>query len=105
VARDGRVMLEFDHLGGGLVALDSVPSAGRVVGEERLAELRGFAVAGADGRFVRADARIDGDRVVVWSVEVPEPVAVRYAWADNPEGANLYNLAGLPASPFRTDTW
>jgi sialate O-acetylesterase len=65
----------------------------------------GFAVAGADRQFVWADARIEGDRVVVWSDRVPAPVAVRYAWADNPARANLYNRAGLPAAPFRTDRW
>ena len=48
---------------------------------------------------------MDGETVVVWSTQVPKPVAVRYAWANNPEGANLYNGAGLPAVPFRTDDW
>ena len=65
----------------------------------------GFAVAGADRKLVWAEARIEGDRVVVWSDRVPSPVAVRYAWADNPSTANLYNREGLPAAPFRTDTW
>src|SRR5215207_9990898 len=64
----------------------------------------GFAVAGADRKFVPAEARVEGDAVVVWSKDVPRPVAVRYAWADNP-AANLYNADGLPASPFRTDDW
>jgi sialate O-acetylesterase len=64
----------------------------------------GFAVAGADRKFVQAEARVEGDAVVVWSKDVPRPVAVRYAWADNP-AANLYNADGLPASPFRTDDW
>lgn len=62
----------------------------------------GFAVAGADGKYVWARARIEGDAVVVWSDDVAQPVAVRYAWADNP-AANLYNGAGLPASPFQID--
>lgn len=66
---------------------------------------RNFAVAGSDRKFVWADASIDGGTVVVRSSEVPEPVAVRYAWADNPAGCNLYNAAGLPAAPFRTDDW
>lgn len=65
--------------------------------------LTGFAVAGADHKFVWAQARIEGSSVVVWSDQVPAPAAVRYAWADNPEGANLYNQAGLPASTFQTD--
>jgi len=68
------------------------------------APLSQFAIAGADLRFVWADARIEGtDTVVVSSPAVRHPVAVRYAWALNPEGANLYGKNGLPASPFRTD--
>ncbi len=89
--KDGRVVVSFDHVGGGLVA--------------RGGTLGGFAVAGKDRRFVWAEARIEGDNVVVWSEEVPDPVAVRYAWGDNPDTATLYNAEGLPASPFRTDTW
>jgi sialate O-acetylesterase len=92
--RDGRIVLAFDHAGGGLVARGDAP-----------ARLRGFAIAGADRRFVWADAAIENGRVVVWSEKVPSPAAVRYAWADNPAGANLYNAEGLPASPFRTDDW
>ena len=64
----------------------------------------GFAVAGADRKFVWAEARVEGDAVVVWSKSVARPVAVRYAWADNP-AVNLYNSDNLPASPFRTDDW
>ena len=90
--RDGRIEIEFDHVGGGLLARDGP-------------ELRGFDIAGEDGRFARARARIEGDRVVVRSEDVPAPVAVRYAWADNPADANLYNAEGLPAAPFRTDRW
>lgn len=66
--------------------------------------LKGFSVAGKDEKFHWADATIEGNKVVVSSPDVKQPVAVRYAWADNPE-ANLYNKAGLPASPFRTDDW
>jgi sialate O-acetylesterase len=66
--------------------------------------LTGFALAGADRKFYWAKARIEGNTVVVWNEQIPNPVAVRYAWADNPE-ANLYNREGLPASPFRTDRW
>jgi len=86
------VRLWFRHLGGGLVAQGGEP-------------LKGFAIAGEDRKFVWAEAKIDGETVVVRSDQVPNPVAVRYAWADNPEGCNLYNRAGLPASPFRTDDW
>jgi sialate O-acetylesterase len=64
----------------------------------------GFYVAGADRKFFPAEARVEKSSVVVWSKDVKAPVAVRYAWADNP-AANLYNSAGLPASPFRTDDW
>ena len=91
--RDGRVWVEFANVAGGLVA------------RGRDALVGGFAIAGTDQRLVWAQARIDGDRVVVWSDEVREPVAIRYAWADNPNTANLYNREGLPAAPFRTDTW
>ena len=66
--------------------------------------VKGFAIAGEDRRFVWADARIDGDTVIVSSPKVVKPVAVRYGWADNPI-VNVYNGAGLPASPFRTDDW
>ena len=88
---DGRIRLRFTHTGGGLAARGGGP-------------LKGFAVAGADHKFVWADAAIDGDSVVVRSAEVAEPVAVRYAWADNPV-CNLVNAEGLPAAPFRTDPW
>ncbi len=67
--------------------------------------LKWMQVAGADERFVDADAKVEGDTVVVSSAEIPAPMAVRYAWADYPAGANLYNGAGLPAAPFRTDSW
>ena len=86
-----KIALSFDHVGGGLVAKGEGP-------------LKGFGVAGADKKFVWADAKIDGDTIIVGSDEVSEPVAVRYAWADNPV-CNLYNAEGLPASPFRTDDW
>ncbi len=65
-------------------------------------KLTGFAIAGADKKFVWAEAAIDGDKIYVWSDTVPNPVVVRYGWANNPT-CNLYNKAGLPASPFRTD--
>ena len=69
-------------------------------------KLSQFVIAGADQKFVWADARIEGkDTVIISSPAVPEPVAVRYGWSLNPEGANLYGKNGLPASPFRTDDW
>ncbi|MFD3408382.1 sialate O-acetylesterase [Aquirufa sp. HETE-83D] len=66
-------------------------------------ELMQFAIAGKDKKFVWAKAIIERNTVVVWSDEILEPMYVRYGWADNPEGANLINAEGLPASPFRTD--
>ena len=89
-------------------------SGALMVGEKRALEparevpdgkLAWFEIAGEDRRFAWAEARIDGNSVVVSSPEVPHPVAVRYAWAENPEGCNLYSRAGLPASPFHTDDW
>ena len=71
--------------------------------ESRGGELKRFEIAGTDGKFVWADARVEGETVVVSSDQVTDPKHVRYAWADNPDGCNLYNGAGLPASPFRTD--
>jgi len=83
-----RIILSFDHVGKGL--------------ETRDGELKGFSIAGADRKFVWAKAKIQGDKVVVSSPEVPKPAAVRYGWADYPV-VNLWNKDGLPASPFRTD--
>jgi sialate O-acetylesterase len=86
----GGLKLHFAHIGGGLV-----------VRGEKLGE---FSVAGADKKWAWAKAVIDGDAVVVTSPTVPNPVAARYAWQGNP-AATLFNDAGLPASPFRTDDW
>jgi len=87
---EGKARISFKHVGGGL--------------EAKGEKLTGFAVAGEDRTFYWADAKIDGKTVVVSSDQVAKPVAVRYAWADNPE-CNLYNKEGIPASPFRTDDW
>jgi len=84
---DNRIMIDFDHTGSGLM----IKGGG---------DLNYFAIAGADKKFVWANAIIENNKVVVWSDEIPDPVWVRYAWADNPESANLYNAEGLPASPF-----
>lgn len=67
-------------------------------------ELKGFVIAGEDKQWKPAQARIEGEKVIVSSPDVKKPVAARYAWVDNPD-CNLYNGAGLPASPFRTDDW
>ncbi|NSW95090.1 MAG: sialate O-acetylesterase [Bacteroidales bacterium] len=88
VRKEGdRLIIEFDHTGSGLTVKDG-------------GELYHFAIAGTDRNFVWANATIQDNHVIVRSDEIPDPVYVRYAWADNPEGANLYNLEGLPASPF-----
>ena len=84
-----KIIISFTNTGSGLVSND---------GEE----LSQFAIAGMDKKFVWAKAQIEGDKVVVWNDDIPDPKCVRYAWADNPDGANLYNREGLPASPFRT---
>ena len=107
----GRAVLRFDHTDGGLVA-KPLPETFDVASEIRKtaplvrnspgSELEGFAVCGEDGKWFWAEARIKGDTVVVSSASVPSPTAVRYAWADNPT-CNLYNGAGFPAAPFRTD--
>lgn len=86
----GAIRLGFDSVGGGLVAKDGT--------------LKSFAIAGEDKKFVWAEARIDGETVVVSSPQVAKPVAVRYGWENNPD-ATLFNKEGLPAAPFRTDDW
>ncbi len=85
--------LRFDPMGSALALRAGAATAG------------GFTIAGADRRFHPAQARIDGDRVVVASAAVARPVAVRYGWSENPVDANLVNREQLPVSPFRTDTW
>ena len=90
--RKGKAVLLFDCFGSKLNFQDE-------------SDLKGFTIAGADKNFVWAKAKIEGNKVVVWSDTIKEPVAVRYAWANNPEQANLTNMEGLPASPFRTDQW
>jgi sialate O-acetylesterase len=83
-----KIRVQFHHVARGLKFRGQRPS--------------GFTICGDNRKFVRATAKIDGDSILVWSDDVKQPVAVRYAWADNPAG-NLYNSADLPASSFRTD--
>ncbi|HVY75878.1 MAG TPA: sialate O-acetylesterase [Puia sp.] len=85
-----KIIVSFTHTGGGLTTNDG----------EAPTE---FAIAGTDKKFVWAEAKIVGDKVIVWNDEVKEPKYVRYAWADDPVNPNLYNKEGLPASPFRSD--
>jgi len=98
----GKIRLSFDHAGAGLIAGEK---SGLEPVKPADAKLKHFAVAGSDKKWHWADAVIDGDTVVVSSAQVPKPVAVRYAYTTNPQGANLYNKDGMPASPFRTDDW
>jgi sialate O-acetylesterase len=84
------IRIHFKNTAGGLVSHEAKPL--------------GFAIAGEDKKFVWADAKIEGETVVVKSPAVAKPVAVRYGWANNPE-VTLYNKASLPACPFRTDDW
>ena len=88
------VRISFTHTGSGLKAYGN--DSGKV---------HHVAIAGEDSRFVWAEAWIAGDELLVRSDQVPAPMSVRYAWADNPDSANLFNQEGLPASPFRTDDW
>ncbi len=81
--------MTFDHADGGLMSKDGQP-------------LTWFTIAGADGKFVPADAKIAGDTVEVSAAGIEKPVAVRFAW-DETAQPNLFNAAGLPAEPFRTD--
>ncbi|ATC63821.1 hypothetical protein CMV30_07600 [Nibricoccus aquaticus] len=87
---DGRVCLHFNYTAGGLI--------------QRGEKLTGFAIAGADRKWHWADATLVGDTVIVSSPDAPHPVAVRHAWQSNP-AVSLFNTAGLPAVPFRTDDW
>lgn len=87
----GKIILTFSEIGRGLTTKDG--------------SLRHFSIAGEDRKFVWATATIKGNKIVVSSPEVKHPIAVRYAWANNPEEANLQNKDGLLAPPFRTDNW
>jgi sialate O-acetylesterase len=98
-----KIRLAFEHTGAGLMV--GKKDGRNPSSDDPGGKLKQFAIAGADKKWVWADAVIDKDSVVVSSPEVKEPVAVRYAFQMNPDGANLYNKDGLPASPFRTDDW
>lgn len=107
----GKIILSFTHTDKGLVAKplpktydvrSLLDKTAPLIRNRPNSQLEGFAICGKDQKWVWGDARIDGNNVIVWSDSVPAPVAVRYAWADNPTG-NLGNEAGLPVSPFRTD--
>jgi sialate O-acetylesterase len=99
-----QIQLSFDHVGGGLMAAKKT-EARAIDAPKPVETLEGFAIAGEDKQWVWATAKIEGDKLVVSSPDVKQPVAVRYAFSMNPDKANLYNKEGLPASPFRTDGW
>lgn len=93
VIEDDKARLRFDNVGEGLVNTN------------KYGYIRGFQIAGWDQNFYWAQARLEGNEVVVWSSDVKNPVAVRYGWSDNPGPLDLYNEVGLPLAPFRTDKW
>ena len=87
-----KIVITFKNIGSGLEI------------RSRYGCLQGFAIAGEDKKFYWAQGKLENNQIVVWSPEVPNPVAIRYNWENNPDG-NLYNKEGLPACLFRTDTW
>ncbi len=108
---DDKIRISFEHVDGGLVAKEVPPTYPVKLQTNETAplkrnspnsQLEGFAICGEDRKWVWGDAKIEGEQVVVWSDLIPRPVAVRYAWAQNPT-CNLYNAADLPASSFCTD--
>ncbi|MFA5044334.1 MAG: sialate O-acetylesterase [Paludibacter sp.] len=90
--QENKIHVTFDYIGSGLIA------------DSKYGYVSGFSIAGIDKKFVWAKAYIEGNKVVVYNDQVQYPVAVRYNWANNPDG-NLYSKEGLPTCPFRTDTW
>lgn len=91
-----KITVEFNNTAGGVLVKTERKSGGTP---------KHFTIAGKNKRFYPAQAVIDGTTIIVWSDRVKNPVAVRYAWSQNPQGGLLFNKVGLPASPFRTDTW
>lgn len=109
----GKALVRFQDTGGGLVAapvpdtqiITSIPSkTAPLIRNSPNSQLEGFAICGPDRAWQWANASVDGDTVVVWNPDVPDPIAVRFAWADNPT-FNLRGKNGLPAVPFRTDNF
>lgn len=93
IIKGNEVHIQLEHTGEGLVV------------RNKYGYVNGFAIAAKDQKFIWGKARIEGNEIVVWSDSIETPIAVRYAWADNPDDVNLYNEEGLPACPFRTDDW
>lgn len=90
---DNKAVISLKNMGGGLVVKD------------RYGYIKGFMIAGDDKKFYWAKAYLEGSKIIVYSENVKKPVAVRYAWANNPEDINLFSKEGLPVCPFRTDDW
>lgn len=104
VVCDGPVYKSFQREGNKIVVSFENKGGKLCTRNNKYEYVTGFSIAGADQKFQWAKASIQDNKVIVFSDKVKEPVAVRYAWANNP-GANLYNEVGLPATPFRTDSW
>jgi sialate O-acetylesterase len=101
---DGQIRVHFDHVGSGLM-VGTRKEGLQPTEEDQDGSLKRFAIAADDRVWHWADAKIDGDTLVVSSENVAKPSAVRYGFSMNPDGANLHNREGLPASPFRSDSW
>ncbi len=91
--KNDKIIITLKNIGSGLITKD------------KYNYVKGFVIAGDDKKFYWAKASIEGNRIIVYSEQVKKPIAVRYAWADNPEDVNLYNRENLPTVPFRTDSW
>jgi len=100
---DNKIRIAFDNIGSGLTV--ATKKGYNPMVKDQQGKLQRFAIAGDNKKWFWADAVIDGKTIVVSSSDVPRPTAVRYAYSVNPDGCNLYNNEGLPASPFRTDDW
>lgn len=103
VLEEKQLRIRFSHADSGLMA--GIKDGRAPVKPDSKGVVRGFAIAGEDKAWKWAQARIEGQELVLFHPDIPRPVAARYAFASNPDRANLYNKAGLPASPFRTDNW
>ncbi|MCS2389976.1 sialate O-acetylesterase [Bacteroides thetaiotaomicron] len=100
---EDRIRVNFNYSEDGLMI--GRKEGKKEVEEDKIGKLQGFVIAGEDKVWYWADAKIEGNSVIVSSPFVNKPIAVRYAFSMNPRGANLYNRSGLPASPFRSDCW